>query len=119
MMKQTVRMIVLSAWIGGGLLLAPGTARAGYLSEAGLGTASALLTFVYGPIKISYAAVGGVIGGLGYLLSAGSVDVAKKIWVPSLGGTYVITPQMLQGEEPIRIFGSSTAETAETVDLEY
>lgn len=123
-MQRRMRVIALSAWIGSALLLSPGAAWAGYLKEAGLGTASVLTTFIYSPLKLGYAVIGGVLGGLGYVVSAGSLDVAKKIWVPSLGGTYVITPQMLQGDESIRFFGSSTSETdieAETgtADVEF
>jgi hypothetical protein len=118
-MKQPwMRVLVLGVWMSGGLLVMPGAASAGYVAEAGMGTASALSTFVYAPIKLSYAILGGVFGGLGYLLSAGSVDVAKKIWVPSLGGSYVITPEMLRGGEPIRFFGSDTNEL-EQADVEY
>jgi hypothetical protein len=111
MMQRWMRAVALGLWIVGGVMLLPRAASAGYLNDAGLGVASALSTFVYAPLKISYAIVGGVFGSMGYLLSVGSLDVAKKIWVPSLGGSYVITPDMLQGDEEIRFFGSETAET--------
>jgi hypothetical protein len=101
---------MLSLWVGSSLLVMPRAASAGYLNDFGLGVASAISTFVYAPLKISYALVGGTFGCLGYLLSVGSLDVAKKIWVPSLGGSYVITPDMLQGDGEIRFFGSETAE---------
>ena len=112
--------------LGTSLTLVPRHASAGYLGEAGLGTASALLTFVYAPLKIVYAAAGGVFGGMGYLLSVGNIDVARKIWIPSLGGTYVITPDMLTGDDVVRVFGSTTASMDnveivedDTLELEY
>jgi hypothetical protein len=110
MMRRFVRVAMLGIWLGVSLIVIPQRASAGYLNDAGLGAASALTTFIYAPIKIGYAVLGGVLGGLGYLVSVGSVDVAKKIWVPSMGGTYVITPEMLQGDRPIRFFGSDTSE---------
>ena len=107
-MNMLVRAAVLGLWLVVSVVV-PRHAVAGYLGEAGLGTGSAIATFLYAPIKLVYATVGGVLGGLGYVFSAGSVDVAKKIWVPSLGGTYVITPDMLTGDEVIRFFGSTTS----------
>jgi len=122
MMQQAMQRwthTVVGAALMVGVLMAPTPALAdSYLKEAGLGTASAFSTFIYAPVKIAYAAVGGVVGGLGYVLSAGSLDVAKKIFVTSLGGTYVITPQMLQGNEPIRFIGSSTSDGG-TADVQY
>lgn len=106
---QLGRIVVLGLWITLSLAILPNPAAAGYLSDAGYGVGSALFTFVYAPVKIGYAMVGSLIGGVGYLLSVGSLDVAKKIWVPSLGGSYVITPGMLKGDEQIRVFGSDTS----------
>ncbi|HUJ80018.1 MAG TPA: hypothetical protein VLY45_06870 [Nitrospiria bacterium] len=109
MQMSSVRRLLLSAGLGAWLVIAPTAAWAGYLSEAGLGTASLLSSIIYGPIKLTYAILGGTIGGLSYLLSVGNLDVANKVWVPSLGGNYVITPEMLKGEQAIHFFGSTTS----------
>jgi len=73
--------------------------------DAGLGLAGAILTFPYGVAKILYAAVGGIVGGFTWALTGGDVETAKLIWEPSFYGTYVITPDHLRGEEPIRFMG--------------
>jgi len=109
-LRRTLLGVGLSVW----LVVAPASAWAGYLSEAGLGTASMFSTLIYGPIKLTYAILGGTIGGLSYLLSVGNMDVASRIWAPSLGGHYVITPEMLKGEQSIRFFGSTTTPTEST-----
>ena len=75
--------------------------------EAGLGIGSGLLTLVYLPVKVVYAALGGIVGGFTYVLTGGDVDTAKSVWEPSFYGTYVITPSHLKGDEPVRFFGVS------------
>ena len=73
--------------------------------DAGLGLVGVILTFPYGVAKILYAAVGGIVGGFTWALTWGDVETAKLIWEPSFYGTYVITPDHLRGEEPIRFMG--------------
>jgi hypothetical protein len=114
-MQSVLLGVGLSLW----LVVAPTAAWAGYLSEAGLGTASMFSSLIYGPIKLTYAILGGTIGGLSYLLSVGNMDVATRIWAPSLGGNYVITPEMLKGEQAIRFFGSTTAATDSSTEVGY
>jgi len=46
-------------------------------------------------------------GGLAYLLTVGDTETAQKVWSPSVGGSYVITPAMLRGDEPILFNGPS------------
>ena len=79
-------------------------------SDAGLGMAGGFLTIVYFPFKFAYAVVGGVVGGLVYLVSGANTDTAKTVWEPSFYGTYVITPPHLRGDEPVRFFGVSPYE---------
>ena len=88
-------------------LLAPyGAARAeGTLSNVGYGTGSVLASCLYSPAKLLYAMVGGLTGGIAYGLTGGNVDVANKIWKPTLRGTYVVTPDMLKCKEDIQFVG--------------
>lgn len=74
-------------------------------SQAGMGFAAGFLSLVYTPVKIVYAALGGIIGGFAYGLSGGDEKVAKKIWDTSLRGTYVLTPDHLRGDKPVRFLG--------------
>ncbi len=77
----------------------------GTASGAGMGAASAALTILYFPFKGAFALGGGIVGGLAYLFSGGSEQTAKSIWIPSMYGTYVITPEHLSGNRPVRFFG--------------
>ncbi len=79
-------------------------------NEAALGIGSALLTVVYFPVKLVYAILGGIVGGFAYGLSGGDLETAKDVWEPSFYGTYVITPDHLKGNEPVRFFGVSAYE---------
>src|SRR5439155_612092 len=53
-------------------------------------------------------------------LTGGDLQTAETVWVTSMGGTYVVTPGMLQGEEPIVFTGtpSGTNATADTRSVE-
>ncbi len=79
-------------------------------NEAALGLGSGLLTLVYLPAKVVYAALGGIVGGFTYGLTGGNLETAQSVWEPSFYGTYVITPEHLKGNEPVRFYGSSPYE---------
>ena len=64
-----------------------------------------LSTLVYLPLKLAFAIGGGIIGGLTYAFSGGNEEAAKSVWTTSLYGTYLITPDHLQGNRPIRFLG--------------
>lgn len=76
-------------------------------SGAGLGAAGWLLTVPYGVLKSAFALLGGIVGGFTYGLTGGDLETAKKVWTTSIYGTYVITPDHLSGEKPIRFFGQA------------
>lgn len=77
----------------------------GTASGAGMGAASAAATILYFPFKAAFAIGGGIVGGLAYVFSGFSEPTAKSIWVPSIYGTYVITPEHLSGDRPVRFLG--------------
>jgi len=62
--------------------------------------------------KGAFAIGGGIVGGLAYLFSGLNEQTAKSIWVPSMYGTYVLTPEHLTGGRAIHFWGVS-AENAE------
>jgi hypothetical protein len=76
-----------------------------YASDFGIGIGAVAIDLLYMPMKFVYATLGGITGGFAYVLTAGRTDTATAIWRPSLGGTYVITPAMLRGDEPIHFSG--------------
>lgn len=77
----------------------------GTASGAGMGAASAAATVLYFPFKAAFAVGGGLVGGLAYVFSGFSEQTAKNIWIPSMYGTYVITPEHLTGDRPVRFLG--------------
>ena len=81
-------------------------ARAGFLEDAGWGTLTVISNVFYMPVKLVYATLGGLTGGLALGLTGGDMEVADNIWVTSMGGNYVLTPPMLRGEESISIAGT-------------
>lgn len=82
-------------------------AQAGYGSQFGWGMAAIGANLFYIPAKLVYATVGGVTGGLGYVLTLGNRAALDTVLGPSVGGTYILTPDMLRGEQPILFSGES------------
>ena len=66
---------------------------------------SVVASLFYSPLKITYAGLGLMTGGLGYLLSAGNADVADNIIYPAVGGNYIITTSHLKGAKPVVFIG--------------
>jgi hypothetical protein len=92
-----------------------------FATDLGFGVGAIFSNVLYMPVKFVYATLGGITGGFAYVLTGLRYDLAKGIWVPSMGGTYVITPSMLRGEDPIYFSGTtkpkSERESREEEDL--
>ena len=89
--------------------------KTGMGTEAGYGIGSVFANIFYMPAKVTYAGLGLVTGGLGYVLSGGSTEVANRIIYPAVGGHYVVTPSHLKGTEPIYFVGAPPPEPEESV----
>jgi hypothetical protein len=87
-------------------------ARADFLEDAGWGSLTVLSNLGYMPVKVLYSGLGGLTGGLAYGLTVGDLDVANKVWVPSMAGTYVLTPEMLRGDKEIAFVGGDSPTAA-------
>ncbi len=61
-----------------------------------------------------FAIGGGIVGGFGYVFSGFSEQTAKSIWTPSMYGTYLITPEHLTGDRPVRFLGVAAESERET-----
>jgi hypothetical protein len=75
------------------------------LREGGVGAASALLSLVYCPLKLVYAASGITLGSGSYLWTWGDRDAAMAVVNTAVGGDYVVTPEMLLGSADLRFTG--------------
>ena len=102
----------LQGWFGGGLLalllMAPTRARADFLEDAGMGTATVLANVLYMPTKLVYATLGGITGSFAYVLTGANYEAAERVWTPSLGGNYVLSPDQLRGNQPIYFSAPAT-----------
>lgn len=97
-------MLVAPAWSQSSSV----ESQQGTASGAGMGAASAAATILYFPFKAAFAIGGGIVGGLAYVFSGFSEPTARSIWVPSMYGTYLITPEHLSGDRPVRFLGVAT-----------
>jgi hypothetical protein len=77
----------------------------------GLGAGAVAGNILYVPAKLAYGILGGIGGAAGYALTGGNKQVANSIWRSSLGGDYVLTPDMMTGKEPIYFSGPSNSGT--------
>ena len=90
------------------VVLAPSSALAnepGLGSEAGVGAVSALASIIYGPVKIVYAGLGLIVGGIAWGLAGGDGEVMSAVVTPAVRGDYVVTPEHLRGERPLEFIG--------------
>ena len=87
-------------------------------SNAGWGSAAAISTLIYGPVKMAYSVMGVVFGGFAWALSGGDADVMTAVVSPAVRGEYVITPSHLRGEIPIEFIGRRRDYHEDTVVLE-
>lgn len=78
-----------------------------YWGDAGYGALCVVANLFYMPVKFVYSGVGLITGSLAYVLTVGDSDTAQRVWSPSMGGSYVVTPSMLRGDEPLLFNGQS------------
>src|SRR6266849_9546396 len=71
----------------------------------GYGVGALFANVLYVPAKLVYAILGGLVGGGTYLITAGNKQAADTVWRSAFGGDYVVTPQMLAGEQPLNFSG--------------
>ena len=74
----------------------------------GYGVGALLVNLLYVPAKMVYAILGGLVGGGTYLITAGNKQAADTVWRSAWGGDYVVTPQMLAGEQPLNFSGPTS-----------
>jgi hypothetical protein len=71
----------------------------------GIGAGTVAGNILYVPAKVVYGILGGITGGASYLLTGGNTQTANTIWRSSLGGDYVLTPDMVAGQKPVHFSG--------------
>jgi hypothetical protein len=81
----------------------------------GVGAGTVAANLLYVPAKLVYGILGGIGGGAGYALTGGNQQVANTIWRSSLGGDYVLTPEMITGKQPVHFSGPTQTAQPPTV----
>ena len=103
-MRQIVALL-----LGLGLVVATAGAqphaesRESTSQEVVYGAGSFFGTLLYAPAKISFCVLGAVTSGL--TLPFGGPKTAGKVASAACGGTWVITPSTLKGNEQVRFVG--------------
>ena len=105
MLRRWIACVVVGAMLASAR---PALAEEGFFEKAGIGLGTALVNVLYIPAKFTYATVGGLIGGFAWVLSLGDTDTAMGVWEPTMGGSYIVTPNMLRGREPLEFSGTSS-----------
>lgn len=121
--RHVVRPLILTAALSsslslsGCLVLAVGAAGGaaggavtstkhdGYAPMVYVGTVFANALYV--PAKVVFAGGGAVVSGVSYLVTGGNGRVSREIWDTSVGGNYLLTPAMINGEQPIEFAGQT------------
>ena len=88
------------------LAMQPAAAFAADGKHVGLGAASAFSNLVYAPCKLLLAMIGSFTAGVGYAVTAGDIDVARKILDSSVMGDYVVVPEHFTGQRRLEFIGN-------------
>ena len=73
-------------------------------SEFAKGITAPIINLVYFPLKLVVGIVGAELGGISGWATGGDERAAEGIWRPMTGGTYFITPQIIEGGWPLLPF---------------
>jgi len=74
--------------------------------ELAKGIAAPVLSLVYFPVKLVVGITGALLGGISGWATGGNERAAEAIWRPTVGGSYFITPETLDGTKPFLPFDS-------------
>ena len=84
------------------------------LSQAGYGAGSVLGTLVYAPFKATFC----ILGGIGAAFTAiASPPTAGDVARASCGGTWIITPSAVKGDEPVHVVGEARTARVSTSEV--
>src|SRR5207237_10305614 len=75
-------------------------------TEFGLASGAVGASLLYPPPKVLTALLGLPAGALAGVVTGGDLRTMYAVWVPTVTGTYFLTPAHLEGARPIEFFGS-------------
>lgn len=96
-------VVVLASMV---LLAPPAMAddESGHSAIVWVGTVATNLFYI--PVKACHAAMGGLVGGLGWLVTGGNPNAANAIFDHTIYSSWYVTPEMLEGKEELYYFGA-------------
>src|SRR5262245_12623799 len=108
-MRHIVALLVVVMLVGSS---APGwAATESRAVEIGSAAGSAFGTMIYAPVKATFCILGGIGSGLTAIVSP---PTAGKVAMATCGGSWVVTPNMIQGHEKQQFIGATTTQRAST-----
>src|SRR5262245_27066476 len=108
-MRLIVALLVVVTLMGSS---APGWADTESTAvDIGSAAGSAFGTMIYAPVKATFCILGGIGSGLTAIVSP---PTAGKVAMATCGGSWVVTPNMIQGHESPRFIGATTTQRAST-----
>lgn len=105
--RRWAAALIAVAWMFAATPALSGTGR-----EALVGTTCAISNLLYGPTKLGFALVGGLVGGLAYLFSFGDQEASGPIIRCSLRGDYAISPEHFGPDRELEFCGRSDEQRA-------
>ena len=78
----------------------------------GVGAGTMAGNVLYVPAKLAYGLLGGIGGGAAWALTGGNTQVANTVWRSSLGGDYILTPDMIEGKQKVHFTGPTNTAPA-------
>jgi hypothetical protein len=106
-----MRKVIVSFVLAASIAVVPSVSRAASQGdEVAFSLVSAMCNLFYTPAKGVVAAVGLPVGAVAGFLNGGDTRAAYAIWVPTAGGSYFLTADMMNGKQPVEFFGSDYAD---------
>jgi len=102
---RRLMMMAVVALLGVFLLAPPAMAEEeGHAVIVWVGTVATNIGYI--PVKCVHAAMGGLIGSLGWLVTGCNPTVADAVFDHTIYSSWFVTPEMLEGKEPLLFFGA-------------
>jgi hypothetical protein len=106
-MRHIVALLVVVTLVGSST---PGWADTESTAvEIGSAAGSAFGTMLYAPVKATFCILGGIGSGLTAIVSP---PTAGKVAMATCGGSWVVTPNMIQGHESPKFIGDTGSQRA-------
>jgi hypothetical protein len=74
-------------------------------AEVGSSAGSAFGTLLYAPLKATFCILGGIGSGFTAIVSP---PTAGKVAMATCGGSWIVTPNVIRGREPLKFIGDTS-----------